>query len=354
VKELEVEISIWKEALTTMRNGQARENRAMTTVADPQKNVQIALCIIDTTRVFFASTFLTEGEEGGRKAGEGLVRGITNYLDGKCIQAKIVVTIYIRKAQLRDDLTTCGVCTPEQFDTFCVGLNETPYLNIVEVTNKRDLEKKIEENLQVFAYYPQTVRVFISGGSGPAIPTLDACKSSGKLVVIRSHASQIYGPYSQIPFVTLTGLLFPSSSFLSTSPFPWGESDECDLRTSSASVYTPTTATSHRQSIVNPTLPLYRQSPPLCNEFYLTQSCSKEDRCWYSHEYDLTDEQLAELAKDVKKFPCRFLNNDTECPQGANCIWGHVCPHGVKCSYTSKDKCWFKGSGMHRPRGDLS
>lgn len=90
--------------------------------------------------------FITEGEEGGRKAGQEIVRGITNHLaaDDMSLQAKLFTTIYVRKPQLRNDLAASGICTPEQFDEFFVGLNETSYLNIVEVTNKRDVDQKIE------------------------------------------------------------------------------------------------------------------------------------------------------------------------------------------------------------------
>jgi hypothetical protein len=35
----------------------------------------------------------------------------------------------------------------------------------------------------------------------------------------------------------------------------------------------------------------------------------KQGRCRYSHEYDLTDEQLASLANSAKHSPCWFLNN---------------------------------------------
>jgi hypothetical protein len=142
VKELEVEVSVWKQAHSTSRKGQDRENRA--TFTGPQKNV--VLCVIDGTRSFFSKMFITEGEEGGRKAGQEIVRGITNHLaaDDMSLQAKLFTTIYVRKPQLRNDLAASGICTPEQFDEFFVGLNETSYLNIVEVTNKRDVDQKIE------------------------------------------------------------------------------------------------------------------------------------------------------------------------------------------------------------------
>ena len=114
------------------------------TFTEPQ--IKVALCVIDGTRSFFSKRFITEGEEGGRKAGQEIVRGITNHLnaDDRSLQVKLFTTIYVRKPQLRNDLTAGGICTPEQFDEFFVGLNETSCLNIVEVTNKRDVDQKIE------------------------------------------------------------------------------------------------------------------------------------------------------------------------------------------------------------------
>lgn len=356
MKELQVEVDVWKKALSATRT--TPDNRPVVSFADPGKNV--ALCVVDGTRSFFSAKYTAQGEEGGRRAGKEVVQGITSHLaDDRSLQAKLFITIYIRKAQLRNDVAGSGLCTPEQFDDFLVGLNETSYLNIVEVSSKRDADKKIEEYLQLFAGLPQTVRVFFHGGNGPIIPTLDACSASSKLVILRSQPNRPYSPLSHLPSLMLSGLFTPASMFIPTTPvaaaapFPLEEPEESegrsDYRTASESTYIP-----RRQSVIDPNLPLYKQNPPPCNEYYLMQSCSKEGRCRYSHEYDLTDEQLAMLAKSAKQSPCWFLNNDTDCPHGMSCCWGHVCPHGVKCMYSLRDRCRFKGAGMHRPRGDLS
>jgi len=141
VKELQVEVDVWKKALSATRTTQ--DNRPVVSFADPGKNV--ALCVIDGTRSFFSSKYTAQGEEGGRRAGKEVVQGITNHLaDDRSLQAKLFITIYIRKAQLRNDVVGSGLCTPEQFDDFLIGLNETSYLNIVEVSSKRDADKKIE------------------------------------------------------------------------------------------------------------------------------------------------------------------------------------------------------------------
>jgi hypothetical protein len=170
VKELEVEVTVWKQAHTA-----SRESKPM-----GQKN--LAICMIDGTRSVFSTSYISEGEAGGRKAGQEIIRGIVDYLaDTSSLQAsavKLSISIYITKGQLRNDLASS--CPREQFDKFFVGLNATtPYLNIVEVNSKREADKKIEgehrqvklnssnvphpEHLQLFADLPQTVRVFFSG-----------------------------------------------------------------------------------------------------------------------------------------------------------------------------------------------
>lgn len=169
VKELEVEVTVWKQALSSTRGAQDRENKPVVTFANPQKNV--ALCVIDGTRSFFSAKYITLGEEGGRRAAQDVIRGITNHLaDDRSLQSKVFIAIYVRRGQLRHDLGASGHCTPEQFDEFFAGLNETSYLNIVEVSNKRDADKKIEEYLQLFADLPQTVRVFFNGSYHVVVP----------------------------------------------------------------------------------------------------------------------------------------------------------------------------------------
>ncbi|KAH9994095.1 hypothetical protein BJV74DRAFT_987332 [Russula compacta] len=363
VRELEVEVTVWKQALSnTTRGGLDRENK-MVTFSDPQKNV--ALCVIDGTRSVFSAEYITQGEEGGRKAGQEIIRGITGYFanDLQDLNPKLAITIYIWKARLRNDLVAINLCTLEEFDQFFFGLNETPCINIVEVSSKRSAEKKIVEYLQLFSGLSQTVRVFYSGGNGPEYmtikPTLEACGASSKLVILRSHSILSNGSFPRVTSHALEGLFMknpPTGQYnpptpkatVSPSPFPVAEADEPNGRTPSPKPY----HFQRRQSFIDPDLPLYKQNPPPCNEHYLMDHCSKEGRCKYSHEYDLTDEQLETLARSAKQSPCWFLNTDRECPHGVLCCWGHVCPFGMTCQYFHRKSCRFKGSGMHRPMGD--
>ena len=169
VQKLEMEVAVWKQAhwLSTM----SRES--------DQKN--IALCMIDGTRSVFSTTYITQGEAGGRRAGQEITRGIVDYLsDASFLQdstVKLSISIYITKDRLRDGLA--NTYPQGQFDKFFVGLNGTPFLNVVEVSSMMDADKKIEgehlrvmldsydvphpEHLQLFANLPQTSRVFFSG-----------------------------------------------------------------------------------------------------------------------------------------------------------------------------------------------
>ena len=168
VKELEMEVTVWKYA-----HSASREIKPM--------GQNLALCMIDGTSSVFSTPYISEGEAGGKKAGDEIIRGIVDYLaDTSSSQdstVKLCITVYITKGQLRSDLAS--VCPREKFDKFFVGLNETPYLNIVEVNSKMEANKKIEgehlqvklnsfnvthpEHLQLFAGLPQTVRIFFSG-----------------------------------------------------------------------------------------------------------------------------------------------------------------------------------------------
>ena len=174
MKALEVEIAVWKQAHSTA----SREVKPMGE-EDQEKN--LALCMIDGTRTVFSTSYITEGEAGGKKAGQEIIGGIVDYLANTSSSqdptVKLSISLYITKDRLRNDLAS--ICSREQFDKFIVGLNNTPHMNIVEVNNKREADKKIDgeylqvklnsskvphpENLRMFVDLPQTIRVFFSG-----------------------------------------------------------------------------------------------------------------------------------------------------------------------------------------------
>ncbi|KAH9062179.1 hypothetical protein EDB87DRAFT_1607732 [Lactarius vividus] len=373
LRDLEVEVAVWKEQAISSRNAQDNESKPVfrRSVAFENgaegKDKNIALCVIDGTRSIFSPNYLVQSEEGGRKAGQEIVQGIFDHLanDGSLQVAniKVSIVIYVMSSRLRNELIAGDTCTAEQFDGFFVGLNETRHLNVVEVGSKSDTDRKIEDYLQLFAGLAQTVRVFFSGGNSShylsVMATLETCNASAKLVILRSQTGSPYGASARIPFIMLPGLFtnFPAGQLVPATPKPFtpfslpiSEVDEPDAWTPPSKSFS--LNGQRKQTTIDPALPLYKQNPPPCNEHYLMAACSKEGRCRYSHEYDLTEDQLATLSRNAKQSPCWFLNNDRECPFGPSCCWGHVCPFGIKCQFSLKDKCRFKGPGMHRPRGD--
>ncbi|GAA5862354.1 hypothetical protein JCM3774_002489 [Rhodotorula dairenensis] len=94
----------------------------------------------------------------------------------------------------------------------------------------------------------------------------------------------------------------------------------------------------------DPTKPLFKQVPPVCNQHYLNPPC--HDNCRYGHHYALTPAQLVELKVNAKKSPCVSALKSKEC-RTPGCPLGHVCPYGNKCKYG--DTCRFTTPGLHPP-----
>ncbi|KAI0068923.1 hypothetical protein BV25DRAFT_1910657 [Artomyces pyxidatus] len=384
VKELELELLVWKQAHSAAREAAERENKIRDEqLAVLRKQVSggghglvvekdgLVLCVIDGTKTFFAAPYLKQGEHGGRRAGQEISNGIHRHLTEDNAYASsdisLWIFVYVNKRRLVTELVGNAVCTALQLDAFCAGLSETsPSLNIIDVASKKDADSKIREYLQMFSKLQHNLRIYTTGGYGseysPSLPYLDVVAPTASVVLVRGHSYPSFGSFGQgYPHILLEGLFMkdmPSdfstapTSFSGITPVSAGVDEErSQMGSPDLVTFTPATRT---VPVLDPTLPLYKQNPPPCNEHYLLAECSKNGRCKYSHEYELNEEQLATLAKNAKQSPCWFLNNDMQCPYGDGCCWGHVCPFGIKCHFSSKDKCRFKGAGMHRPRGDTS
>ncbi|KAM0792524.1 hypothetical protein ACM66B_005193 [Microbotryomycetes sp. NB124-2] len=84
---------------------------------------------------------------------------------------------------------------------------------------------------------------------------------------------------------------------------------------------------------IDPTKSMSRQSPPPCNAFYLRNHCGVP-RCKFSHEYELTPEQVEEMRRGAKFHICNATRNGLECGD-PDCVYGHVCPKGNACPRTN-------------------
>ncbi|KAF8803669.1 hypothetical protein BYT27DRAFT_7225624 [Phlegmacium glaucopus] len=369
VAELEVELSVWKQAHSVALEASEREVKA--------HNVQIAalnrqisnldcfktnqnpliLCIINGDELVFNRELLNQGYQGGRTAAQQLTQAIAEHLSKEETQVygrlSFWITIYLTKNELAEDLSASNLCSPEQFQAFLAGFSEaSPRFSTVDVGYSREaVEAKIKEYLQTFTRFPQTLRVFFGGYDVmtymSTFSALEKDQILGKLVLLYSTHDNIAvdnpGMYS-LPRLILNRLFLSERvphavkklAPLATGPF--------SSVTSNGGLISPQ---SPARSVGRPIDPSLVKNPPPCNEHYL-MACSKgAGICKYSHDYILTPEQLVSLANNAKKAPCNWLKNGVQCPYGDQCCWGHICPNGPKCFHLSKGKCWFKGEAMH-------
>jgi hypothetical protein len=102
------------------------------------------------------------------------------------------------------------------------------------------------------------------------------------------------------------------------------------------------------------------ERPPPCNFYYLSE-CKQGTNCHYSHDYFIPPEDLIELRKNAKKWPCPMANkgrfhsptnnalSQSDCLTGIcvfgdDCVMGHVCPRGSKCPFAKQGRCKYTAS----------
>ncbi|KAF9483962.1 hypothetical protein BDN70DRAFT_213399 [Pholiota conissans] len=357
VAELELELLVWKQAHSVALEASEREvkahnvqiaalNRQISNL-DSFKNNQNALilCVINGDELIFKQELLVQEQLSSEDA----------HVYGRL---SFWITIYLNKMDLAEDLAANNICSQEQFQAFIIGFTQaSPRFTTVDVGQSKDaLEAKIKEYIQIFTCFPQTLRLFF-GGYDPAayVPTMSVLERDqmlGKIAILYPAQSSPNGNESSsvfsIPHLSVDGLFLAGKlqRGLPKKLAPLSTSSYGSI-TSNGGLISPQSPARPSGRPIDPSLPLHKQNPPPCNEFYL-MTCSKgAGICKYSHEYILTPEQLVSLANNAKKAPCNWLKNGVQCPYGEQCCWGHTCPNGPKCFHLSKGKCWFKGEGMH-------
>ncbi|KAG5725359.1 hypothetical protein E4T56_gene6781 [Termitomyces sp. T112] len=372
VSELEVELSVWKQAHSVALEASERETKAhnvqVTTLNRQISNLDcfrnqnpLILCIVNGDENVFIRDLLVQGQQGGRAAAQQLTKSIAEYLSNEDVHVfgrlSFWITVYYNKVQWDDLLRSNKICTSEQFEGFLSGFSQSsPRFLMVDVGYYKDTtDSKIKEYLQTYTRFPQTLRIFFCGGqydvSGymSTFDTLEKEQLLGKIVILRSsNELELDSRLPFLPRLTVEGLFMTEKltgrGFPKLTPLTVGSFSNV---TTNGGLISPQSPTRAGGRMIDPSLPLHRQNPPPCNEHYL-MTCSKGAAiCKYSHDYILTPEQLASLASNAKKAPCNWLKNGVHCPYGENCCWGHTCPNGPKCFHLSKGKCWFKGEAMH-------
>ncbi|KJA30077.1 hypothetical protein HYPSUDRAFT_125737 [Hypholoma sublateritium FD-334 SS-4] len=381
VAELELELSVWKQAHSVALEASEREvkahnvqmaalNRQMSnmdsfkTVTCTQNQNALILCIINGDELFFNQELLIQGYAGGRAAAQQLTQVIAEQLTNE--EAHVYgrlsfwITIYLNKTDLAEDLVANNICSQEQFHAFLIGFTQaSPRFTTVDIGQSKDaLEAKIKEYIQIFTCFPQTLRLFFGGYDSMAyMPTLSALERDqmlGKIVILHPLQDTQEGNSTRpnvfsLPRLAVDGLFLAEKlpRGVSRKLAPLATPSYSSV-TSNGGLISPQSPARSTGRPVDPSLPLHKQNPPPCNEFYL-MTCSKgAGICKYSHEYILSPDQLVSLANNAKKAPCNWLKNGVQCPYGDQCCWGHVCPNGPKCFHLSKGKCWFKGGTLCR------
>jgi len=162
VAELEVELSVWKQAHSVALEASEREVKA--------HNVQIAalnrqisnldcfktnqnpliLCIVNGDELVFNRELLIQGYQGGRTAAQQLTQAIAEHLSKEETQVygrlSFWITIYLTKSELAEDLSANNMCSQEQFQAFLAGFSEaSPRFSTVDVGYSKDaVEEKIK------------------------------------------------------------------------------------------------------------------------------------------------------------------------------------------------------------------
>ncbi|VDB96990.1 unnamed protein product [Peniophora sp. CBMAI 1063] len=348
IKALEHDIGIW----------------GRVSAAGDDEQGMLALCVVDGSRTMFSTPYLHRGFVGGRLAAERLLSCIQERLDSSkngissLGELNITISVYCAKASLVESLEGRGVCEPGVIDAFLAGFSQASSLiSIVDVIDQESVDDKILTHLRTFAVLPEVTHVFFASGYESPMTsiseTLEVIGARDKLYFLRSSGSS--APVTvALESIDTQDALAEESPVEDKSPSENEQISPLRLRSPLPTSSSPTSAFSSpitslkQRPIINPNMPLDRQNPHPCNEFYLMGECPKADRCRYSHEYELTEEQLKELGKIAKALPCSYVNNGQECWFGAKCAWGHTCPQGIKCRYLSKGTCRFKAAGMHR------
>jgi len=204
VSELEVELSVWKQAHSVALEESERDAKA--------HNVQVAalnrqisnldcfrgaqnpliLCIINGDEKVFMKDLITQGQTGGKAAAQHLTQAIADYLTKEELhifgRLSFWITIYTNKSELFTKLLGHDFCTADQLSDFFAGFSSaSPRFLVVDTGLGNDtVTPKIKEYLQTYARFPQTLRIFFATHNlsryRPLFEELEKEQSLGKII----------------------------------------------------------------------------------------------------------------------------------------------------------------------------
>ncbi|KAI0029625.1 hypothetical protein K488DRAFT_56000, partial [Vararia minispora EC-137] len=355
VSELRRELEVWKLAYKTQKDEHEGTRRM---VARLERNIDslkddnpLLVCLIDGDGTIFAQELWLQGRSGGRQAASLLTKGIiehaTSLSEGLSSRCQVWLAIYCNRKGLMDTLITNCICSSEHFEDFIHGFNEaSPLFSIVDVgTGKEAADAKIKEHLRLFTRFPQAVSVYLGGshdnGYSTAINHLVNEGLGSKLVLLKGKPLKNV----DLPQLEIDGLFMarkltnpPHLRHGSSSP----KKQILDFDKFRNKVKTEDRLPTPTLRRFDPSLVRYKPQP--CTYYYMTK-CKTGDSCKYGHDYERTPELIAAIRQMTKLIPCTQIQKNLPC-LNVNCMYGHSCPHGEKCSQYSKGTCKFKSSKL--------
>jgi hypothetical protein len=167
VSELEVELTVWKQAHATALDASERQvnahNVQLSTLNKQISSLEsfkvrhyhersrprlylrlqtqnpLILCVLDGDAYIFTETLLKLGQQGGRQAAQHITKGIAEYLSNEDIHVfgrglSFWVTVFFNKSGLLNMLVGHDKCSAEQFESFCVGFTQaSPRFLLIDV-----------------------------------------------------------------------------------------------------------------------------------------------------------------------------------------------------------------------------
>ncbi|KAF9512314.1 hypothetical protein BS47DRAFT_1363221 [Hydnum rufescens UP504] len=325
----------------------------------------IAMCLIDGDGCIFSPQYLDKGHIGGEQAATRLKQELVRRVGGGATLCTFVLlelhwpSELSRKeaadAKIREMLRVFASVSQVK-KIFFGGGHDAGYravLNSLRTDGLGDKVVVLDTGDNAKAIVDLDLNLI-------SIPGLFLDKSMKAEPFVRPHEVKASSPLS--PLITLSPVL-PAAH--STTPTKW---DADDQNTYSAKAAIPGTMNIAARTVVFPTLnkpkesqnrpkidrtkqmtrrmcffemkaepslihPLaHPEDPPLCNDYYLT-TCHRSVDCPFFHEYDLTEDDIVRLRKDLKTMPCRGA------PNSMCLILGAVDVLGWKCAGTVIDDC---------------
>lgn len=184
--ELELELSVWKQAHASVAESADRDKKAhnaqvstlnrqissldtikvsvprspdgvlLTRLHDlyfcrtTQSQNPLILCVIDGNSNIFSPSLLSQGLHGGQQAAQQLTKGIAEYLSQEDVQVfgrlSFWITIYFNRTSMLEILLGNSLCAAEVFEDFLIGFGQSsPRFQLVEVGPGREaMDAKIK------------------------------------------------------------------------------------------------------------------------------------------------------------------------------------------------------------------